>query len=235
MMIRDVYEQSFEEKKQAMIQQREEWTKKLVEDNLKFHPQASRDVLKFIANILYHGAPEVELSDSAESIRSTFRAGYCYYFALMLKDAFNRGCICWAAPFSHMVWMDTNSIPYDVEGVYSGEAECFIPISYLDEELWSFKHVPNTEGQIREAGDIINEYKQDLMNGNLARVGLLYTVPTELVSRLFDGSVENIFSKYRQLYNISDDNWEQELGRLIELFKTTDKSVLAAKIKETFL
>lgn len=60
-------------------------------------------------------------------------------------------------------------------------------------------------------------------------------VKWELVSRLFDESVENIFSKYLQIYNISDDNWEQELGRLIELFKTTDKSVLAAKIKETFL
>ena len=52
MTIRDVYEQSFEEKKQAMIQQREEWTKKLIDDNLKFYPQASRDVLEFIANLV---------------------------------------------------------------------------------------------------------------------------------------------------------------------------------------
>ena len=235
MMIRDIYEQRFEEKKQTMIRQREEWTKKLIDDNLTFHPSASRDVLEFIASILYHGVPEIELKDSAESIRSTFRAGYCYYFALMLKDAFNRGCICWAAPFSHIVWMDINSIPYDVEGVYSGEAECFIPISYLDEELWSFKHVPNTGGSVRKADDIINEYKYDLMNGNLARAGLLYTAPADLVVNFFDGSVENIFSKYRQIYNISDADWEQELDRLIELFKTTDKSVLAAKIKETFL
>ena len=172
------YEQRFEEKKQTMIRQREEWTKKLIEDNLEFYPQASRDVLEFIANILYHGVPEIELKDSAESIRSTFRAGYCYYFALMLKDVFNRGCICWAAPFSHIVWMDINSIPYDVEGVYCGEAEYFIPISYLKEELWSFKHVPNIEGHIREADAIINEYKNDLKNGVITKAGLLYTVPT---------------------------------------------------------
>ena len=183
------YEQRFEEKKQIMIRQREEWTKKLIEDNLEFYPQASRDVLEFIANILYHGAPEIELKDSAESIRSTFRAGYCYYFALMLKDAFNRGCICWAAPFSHIVWMDISSIPYDIEGVYSGEAEYFIPISYLKEELWSFKHVPNIEGRIREADVIINEYKNDLINGNLAKAGLLYTAPTlcsDILSKAID-------------------------------------------------
>ena len=68
--------------------------------------------------------------------------------------------------------MDINSIHYDVEGVYSDEAEYFIPISYLKEELWSFKHVPNIGGDIREADVIINEYKNDLKNGVITKAGL---------------------------------------------------------------
>ena len=52
---------------------------------------------------------------------------------------------------------------------------------------------------------------------------------------LSECSAENIFSKYRQMYNISDDNWEQELDRLFKLFNTTDMSTLAENIKDSFL
>lgn len=52
---------------------------------------------------------------------------------------------------------------------------------------------------------------------------------------LSECSAENIFSKYRQMYKVSDDDWEQELDRLFKLFNTTDTSTLAKNIKETFL
>ena len=49
-------------------------------------------------------------------------------------------------------------------------------------------------------------------------------------------SVDDIFNEYRQKYSINDnDDWEQELSRLAELFNTTDKFILAAKVKESFL
>ena len=49
-------------------------------------------------------------------------------------------------------------------------------------------------------------------------------------------SVDDIFNEYRQKYSINDnDAWEQELSRLAELFNTTDKFILAAKVKESFL
>ena len=52
---------------------------------------------------------------------------------------------------------------------------------------------------------------------------------------LSECSVENVFSEYRQMYKVSDDDWEQELDRLFKLFNTTDTSTLAKNIKETFL
>lgn len=49
-------------------------------------------------------------------------------------------------------------------------------------------------------------------------------------------SVDDIFNEYRQKYSINDnDDWEQELSRLAELFNTTDKFILAAKVEESFL
>lgn len=52
-----------------------------------------------------------------EIIWQTFTAGYCYYFAVMLKDAFQRGEICWCAPYGHICWVDDNGVPYDISGV----------------------------------------------------------------------------------------------------------------------
>lgn len=111
-------------------------------NNLNNHPDADKKVLQFIAEILYKGVPHVELDTSCESIRSTFRAGYCYYFAIMLKDAFQRGQVCLAYPLGHIVWLDTDGIPYDVEGINESACNAYVPISYLGEALTNFKHVP---------------------------------------------------------------------------------------------
>lgn len=75
-----------------------------------------------------------------EVIRKTFMNGYCFYFAYMLKIAFGRGQLCWAAPHSHIVWVDDNGCPYDVEGVCATEALHFIPIEYLGDFIEGFMH-----------------------------------------------------------------------------------------------
>lgn len=125
----------------SMIFERARQLQRLVTENLQYAPNANEEVLRFIGNFLFHGVPEVPLETSCESIRSTFRAGYCYYFAIMLRAAFQRGKICHAYPFSHIVWLDDNDIPYDVEGVYFGEAEKFVPIELLEDDIEGFKHV----------------------------------------------------------------------------------------------
>ena len=78
----------------------------------------------------------------------------------MLKTAFNRGEICWAAPFGHIVWVDDDGIPYDVEGVNDSECDYYIPISFLGDAIFDFMHV---EGKEYSATDddldrIIKEY-----------------------------------------------------------------------------
>lgn len=147
---------------------------KFIQNNKNDVPNADSIVLEFIGDFLYRGSPDVLIEDSVESVRSTFRAGYCYYFAEMLKLAFNRGCVCWAAPFSHIVWCDINGVAYDIEGVYFGEADYLIPVEYIKDSLWSFKHIPNETGIIRDTDFIIKEFEQDLNNGILEYKGLLY-------------------------------------------------------------
>lgn len=111
---------------------------KFVSNEMKHTPGADEDILRFIADILYHcGTGNVE----TKSIQMLFRSGYCYYFAVMLQDAFPGGTICWAAPFGHIVYQ-YDDIAYDIEGVYSGEADCFIPVDRLGNALDDFRHIP---------------------------------------------------------------------------------------------
>ena len=74
-----------------------------------------------------------------EALRHTFRAGYCYYFAKILEDAFPGGEICQAYPYGHIVYV-YDGIPYDINGIcdYDVSDEDFIPISKID--INDFKH-----------------------------------------------------------------------------------------------
>lgn len=119
---------------------------------------ANETVIRFITDILlFNGA------EGSESIRRFFRSGYCYYFAHMLKTAFNRGQVCWTAPYGHFVWIDTDNNPYDIEGLYFGEAAHFIPEEYMGRTIDDFKHVPGLSYNTSEKdiNDIINRYKNE--------------------------------------------------------------------------
>lgn len=107
-----------------------------VNGQLNYFKGSNKNVLTFIANILYSRGIE-----NPEIVRGIFAAGYCYYFALMLKDAFG-GEICWHKGFSHIVWKDTrDDIVYDIDGVFYDYNEGdIVPISFLREELESFRH-----------------------------------------------------------------------------------------------
>ena len=100
----------------------------------------------------------------------------------------------------------------------------------------SFTNVSKKEFEIAYLTvlDVLNEVNKWRIKHNLE-----VEIPSESLKTkqvlLSECSAENVFSKYRQMYNISDDNWEQELDRLFKLFNTTDVSTLAENIKESFL
>ena len=94
---------------------------------------ADKEVLTFIDDFL----------ENNDIIRKKFRAGYCYYFAVMLKDAFQRGEICWCAPYGHICWVDDNGVPYDISGVCDSECDFYIPVRYIPEGIADFKHIPH--------------------------------------------------------------------------------------------
>lgn len=134
--------------------------KKEMENSLKTFPGANRQVLQFIIDL---ATCAVSTEPEYEAIRCTFRAGYCWHFATLLKATFKRGTVCWAAPFGHFVWLDDNGVVYDVEGVYCGEYVYFIPESYLGDMLNDFLHIPyvSYNAMEDEIMDIIHKYEKD--------------------------------------------------------------------------
>lgn len=101
---------------------------KFINQNLTLNGEPQ--IIKFIADFVY-------LDD--QDVHNRFKNGYCYYFAKMLSTAFPGGYIAWAVPFGHLVYM-YNQVPYDIEGVYTGEATEFIPEIFLGEAINDFKH-----------------------------------------------------------------------------------------------
>lgn len=110
-----------------------EWLKKIQ----KIHPKADEEVLRFI----YDFSVKQGYGEAEEVLYQQFANGYCYYFACILKVAFNRGEICWAAPFGHIVWVDENGIPYDISGVNESETDDYIPEYMMGDTILDFKHI----------------------------------------------------------------------------------------------
>ena len=96
-------------------------------------------VLKFIEQFKNH----LHNDTAYENIERLFRAGYCWHFAHLLQNVFGNGTVCNAYPFSHVVWVDRSCIPYDIEGVYYGEALYLIPEPFFNDNLKEFRHLPN--------------------------------------------------------------------------------------------
>lgn len=117
-------------------------------------------IIEFIGNFYKSNDKSHE---ECEVIRKQFRNGYCYHFAVILKDLFPGGEICVAAPFGHIVYVYEN-IPYDVEGVYDGEATDLIPISFLGDRIKNFKHIPgeHVEETLNDVVNTIKSYRKSI-------------------------------------------------------------------------
>lgn len=112
----------------------------------------NKDVSDFI-NWFYETASQDNCN--CDNLRTLFMNGACYYFAVILKTAFNRGEICWCYPLSHICWVDIDGTPWDIERVCISEYEDLIPVSFMGDILFDFMHVPNKEAKdvSKEAGE----------------------------------------------------------------------------------
>lgn len=100
------------------------------------YAEVNEDVITFIANFLYAD------KKGSETVYNLFAAGYCYYFAKILQEAFNRGEICWHRNHGHIVWRDTDGIAYDIGGVFEdyNEADLLPAEESLGDMIVDFKH-----------------------------------------------------------------------------------------------
>lgn len=164
--------------KASIISEKDEFIRLLQEADCYDIITAKTLFAKYLTDILYYQIKrkpdenvlnfidKFALSKGADAynniIQPLFRSGYCYYFAIMLKDAFNdEGELCLCCPYGHIVWM-YKGVPYDIEGVYNGEAELFVPLRFLSTvDIMSFKHVLTDE---ELGGELDAEYKASVIN-----------------------------------------------------------------------
>lgn len=137
---------------------REELINKFIAPQLERYKGCDRDVLQFIASARYH------MGYSSEVVLDEFfLTGWCYYFALMLKEAFKRGVICNNGR-SHIIWLDgTNQftdVAYDITGVYT-DYEVLIPVKAMGMTIFDFMNIPGLVHKTteQEVNELVNSFK----------------------------------------------------------------------------
>jgi hypothetical protein len=105
-------------------------------------------------------------------VAKVFSQGYCYYFAIMLKEAFNRGEICMTIDNAHVVWVDDDNVAYDINGVFNWYPDTcnkdnfwngeLIPVEKIPNYIESFKHIPNKPGIDRTGMEEFDKIKKDI-------------------------------------------------------------------------
>ena len=88
--------------------------------------------------------PEEDKELIVQHMINKYTRGYCYYLAKILQSAFQRGDVVILAPFSHVVWRDTDGELYDIWGKMNKtdypERECEIAEEYLGDAIRDFLH-----------------------------------------------------------------------------------------------
>lgn len=110
--------------------------------------------------------------EETDTFVKVFRNGYCYYFAIMLKDAFNRGEVCMTYDCRHVVWVDDDNVAYDINGIFGWYAETsnkdnywnglLVPVEKIPNYIESFKHVPDKPGTDRTGMEEFDKVKQEI-------------------------------------------------------------------------
>lgn len=143
------------------MRNKQEWLQKVI----GLRPKADTQVLQFIADMKFRCGNE-----NASIIEKLFSAGYCWYFAHILKLAFERGQVCYAYYENHFVWLDgiseVDDVAYDIHGVN----KCWghlIPEELLGNGIWDFKHVANMQSGMEDQ-EIISLLIELIENGQYA-------------------------------------------------------------------
>ena len=130
-----------------------------IKTELKIVPEADTVVLDFIYRFRTYLNGVNNLAESI--LISQFKKGYCYHFAAILQSTFQRGEVCWMAPYGHMVWVDDNHIAYDISGIVKIKNEELIPDYMMGNVLRDFVHIPGDLSEITDTDEknIIQEWK----------------------------------------------------------------------------
>ena len=112
--------------------------------------------------------------EETDTIEKVFRNGYCYYFAIMLKDAFNRGEVCMTYDCKHVVWIDDDNVAYDINGIFGWYTDTsnkdnywnglLVPVEKIPNYIESFKHIPDKPGTDRAGMEEFDNVKKDMEN-----------------------------------------------------------------------
>ena len=201
-----------------------------VTNQLKWSPNANEQVLQFIYNFAWHKA---STETEHEQIRCLFMDGYCYYFATMLKTAFKRGEICWCAPYGHFVWLDTNGVPYDIEGVSTAEAKYYIPETYIEDGLADFMQVPgvtfNASKEYINAA--IKQYELDVKN-NCVKTTLDIMFTKNQIKQYLKEKADNYFSVANEF--IKKGNGTIKTNNTFEALEAIVSATSIRKLSESF-
>lgn len=158
--------------------------------------KADEKVLDFIEKISsYH-----QDTQKQDAVCELFSSGYCYYFAMILKEAFERGEVCWCAPYGHICWVDDNGHPYDIYGTCDSECTYYIPVSYIKKGLADFKHIPGESFDASEEyiQDAIDDFKRDL------RDSVKCNFSWDNKSWKIEKKVYNTIQEMKEIWNDSD-------------------------------
>lgn len=107
-----------------------------LKEQLKKNRKAKPEILKFIWNFVTHD----KIPESFRVIEHQFTTGYCYHFALIMKNMFG-GKIVWHKGYSHILWQDRNKVVYDICGVYCDyRLSEIVPVSELGDDIEDYFH-----------------------------------------------------------------------------------------------
>lgn len=152
--------------------------------------KADQNVLKFISKVSFF--PDRDCIEN-NSIDHLFCAGYCFYFANMLKIAFNRGTVCWSVNRGHIVWLDgtdtDNDIAYDITGIYYDYEE-LRPVEYLGGLILDYMH--NGQEWVSEDSDFHEWCKSKCVNDAYAIDEIWYNIPKSILAEYDEKSMNFI-------------------------------------------
>lgn len=168
-------------------------------DPEKFQGEINLKVIKFIDEIT--NFPDRD-GESGEQIDHLFSAGYCYYFASMLKTAFG-GQLCWAQDRGHIVWADIQegctfdelqkACAYDISGIFD-DYEVLWPVSYLGDAVVDYLH----NEQVFHINDSFKNWCDFCRVTEMYAIDMIWwTIPTEEIKAKYRNGSDYVQTAYQ--------------------------------------